>query len=322
MTTLKIPPSFDLRALEIFVTVARAGGMTEAGRTLGLTQSAVSQAVANLEASLGVDLIDRSVRPYRLTRNGVILRDRAAELLTDATLAVNAARNPSDEVFESLTIAMVDSLSFTLSAPLVRSLSNVVQRWHIRSGLSFDHEQELRAGGIDMAFSLEGVLEGETGFERHQIFTEEFVLALPKDLEADESDLAALSAELPFIRYSLRSASGRLIERQLNRLRMAIPLWLECDSPMTHLALINQGNAWGMMAPVFCLQAPQLLAGVRLVRLPRGRFSRSISLVAREGALGGLPARVAETSRALMRSTIIPSIREAAPGMEAAVSVS
>lgn len=321
MTTLKIPPSFDLRALEIFVTVARAGGMTEAGRTLGLTQSAVSQAVANLEASLGVDLIDRSVRPYRLTRNGVILRDRAAELLTDATLAVNAARNPSEDVFESLTIAMVDSLSFTLTAPLIHSLSNAVQRWHIRSGLSFDHEQELRAGGIDMAFSLEGVLEGETGFERHHIFTEEFVLALPRALGAEETDLAVLAAELPFIRYSLRSASGRVIERQLNRLRMAIPMWLECDSPMAQLALINQGTAWGMMAPIFCLQAPELLKGVRLLRMPRGRFTRSISLVAREGAFGGLPARVAETSRELMRTTIIPAIGQAAPGMEAAVTV-
>ena len=321
MTTLKIPPSFDLRALEIFVTVARAGGMTEAGRVLGLTQSAVSQAVANLEASLGVDLIDRSTRPYGLTRNGLILRDRAAELLTDATLAVNATRNPSEDVFESLTIAMVDSLSFTLSAPLVQCLSDVVQRWHIRSGLSFDHEQELRAGGIDMAFSLEGVLEGETGYERHLIFTEEFVLALPRKLAAEQADLAVLAAELPFIRYSLRSASGRLIERQLNRLRMAIPFWLECDSPMTHLALINQGTAWGMMAPLFCLQAPQLLEGVRLVRLPRGRFSRTISLVAREGAFGELPERVAETSRELMRSTIVPAIGQVAPGMEAAITI-
>ena len=321
MTTLKIPPSFDLRALEIFVTVARAGGMTDAGRALGLTQSAVSQAVANLEASLGVDLFDRSVRPYRLTRNGMILRERAAALLDDATLAVNATRSPSEDVFESLTIAMVDSLSYTLTPPLVRSLSNAVQRWHIRSGLSFDHEQELRTGVIDMAFSLEGVLDGEIGFERHHIFSEEFVLALPRALGAEETDLAALADRLPFIRYSLRSASGRAIERQLDRLRLAIPMWMECDSPMAQLSLINQGSAWGMMAPIFCLQAPNLLDGVALVRLPRGGFSRRISLVAREGAFGELPARIAETSRALMRSTIIPAIGEAAPGMEAAITV-
>ena len=321
MTSLKIPPSFDLRALEIFVTVARAGGMTDAGRALGLTQSAVSQAVANLETSLGVDLIDRSVRPYRLTRNGMILRERAAALLDDATLAVNAARNPSEDVFESLTIAMVDSLSFTLTAPLAQSLSNVVQRWHIRSGLSFDHEQELRTGVIDMAFSLEGVLDGETGFERHHIFSEEFVLALPEALRSEDKDLAVLADRLPFIRYSLHSASGRMIERQLDRLRIAIPMWMECDSPMAQLALINQGTAWGMMTPLFCLQAPKLLDGVALVRLPRGRFSRSISLVAREGAFGELPARIAETSRELIRSTIIPAIGEAAPGMEAAITV-
>ena len=58
------------------------------------------------------------------------------------------------------------------------------------------------------------------------------------------------------------------------------------------LALIAQGTAWGMVTPLFCLQAPQLLDRVRLVRLTQGRFSRNIALIVREGAFGGLPARI------------------------------
>ena len=330
MSTLKIPPSFDLRALEIFVAVARSGGMTEAGRLLGLTQSAVSQAVANLESALGVSLIDRSSRPLGLTRHGAILHERAADLLADATLALNATRNPSEEVFESLTLAMIDSVSFTLAAPLVRSLADRVQRWHIRSGLTGDHEQDLRSGAIDMALSYDELLDGETGYERHAIFAEEFLLAVPRDLAPPTNgdgpdlatpDLARLAATLPFLRYSLRSASGRTVERQLNRLRLAIPLWLESDSPMTQLTLIAQGTAWGLMTPLFCLQAPQLLPQVMLLRMPQGRFMRRIALVAREGAFGGLPLRIAETSRGILRDNIVPAIREVAPGMEEAVTV-
>lgn len=326
MSSFKIPPSFDLRALEVFVAVARSGGMTEAGRLLGLTQSAVSQAVANLEGALGVSLIDRSTRPLTLTRQGAILCERAAGLLDDATLAVNATRNPSEEVFESLTIAIFDSLSYVLSAPLVQSLGEVVQRWHIRSGLSNHHEPELRSGGLDMAITFAELLDNETGFEHHPIFSEDFVLALPRALETacdgnGEPDLAALAGRLPFLRYSLRSASGRAVEHQLKRLRLAIPLWLECDSPMAQLALIAQGSAWGMMTPLFCLQAPALLDQVRLIRPTRGRFGRNVALVVREGAFGGLPARIAETSRGIMRETIVPAIGAAAPGMEEAIRI-
>lgn len=327
MSSFKIPPSFDLHALEIFVAVARSGGMTEAGRQLGLTQSAVSQAVANLETALGVSLVDRSTRPLKLTRNGAILSERAAGLLDDATLAVNATRSPSEEVFESLTIAIFDSLSYVLSAPLVRSLSDVVQRWHIRAGLSNQHEPELRSGGLDMAITFAELLDNELGFEHHPIFSEEFLLALPSDLDLpllDDSgapDLAALVGRLPFLRYSLRSSSGRAVERQLNRLQLAIPMWLESDSPMAQLALIAQGSAWGMMTPLFCLQAPTLLDQVRLVRLTRGRFGRNVALVVREGAFGSLPARIAETSRTIMAETIIPQIRETAPGLDEAIRV-
>ena len=324
MSRLNIPPSFDLRALEVFVAVARSGGMTEAGRLLGLTQSAVSQAVANLESALGVSLVDRSTRPLKLTRNGAILAERAAGLLDDATLAVSATRSPSEEVFESLTIAIFDSLSYVLSAPLVHSLSGSVQRWHIRAGLSYQHEPDLRSGGLDMAITFSEMLENEPGFERYPIFSEEFVLALPRDFVVPEGtgggpDLAALAERLPLLRYSLRSTSGRLVESQLKRHRLTIPLWLECDSPMAQLALIAQGSAWGMMTPLFCLQAPHLLEQVRLLRPEQGRFGRNVSLVTREGHLGGLPARVAETSRAIMAETIIPAIRDAAPGMEEAI---
>ena len=52
---------FDFRSLEIFLAVAETGSFTEAGRRLGLTQSAVSQAVGHLERQFEVVLIDRKM---------------------------------------------------------------------------------------------------------------------------------------------------------------------------------------------------------------------------------------------------------------------
>jgi DNA-binding transcriptional LysR family regulator len=60
--------------LRYFVTVAEEGQMTRAARKLHLAQPALSQAIAQLERELGVDLLERHARGVTLTpaRRGVL----------------------------------------------------------------------------------------------------------------------------------------------------------------------------------------------------------------------------------------------------------
>ena len=88
-------PIVDLRSLDVFVAAIDAGGMTAAARRLGTTQSAVSQTIANLESALGVQLIDRAVRPPKLTVPGGILYERAKALLDAARKRSNRPARPS-----------------------------------------------------------------------------------------------------------------------------------------------------------------------------------------------------------------------------------
>ena len=75
----------NLRQLECFVRSADAGTMTAAAQGLGLSQSAVSLAVAGLEDSLGVQLlIRRRSQGLALTEPGRRLLPRARELLAHA----------------------------------------------------------------------------------------------------------------------------------------------------------------------------------------------------------------------------------------------
>lgn len=53
------PMRVDPRQLSILLAVARAGSFSEAGRVVGLTQPAISTAVAGLERALGAKLLDR-----------------------------------------------------------------------------------------------------------------------------------------------------------------------------------------------------------------------------------------------------------------------
>jgi len=75
---------FDLKALEVFVAIVETGSMTASGQRLGMTQSSVSQIVANLEQSLHVQLLDRSQRPVMVTPLGRQFYDQARRLLDGA----------------------------------------------------------------------------------------------------------------------------------------------------------------------------------------------------------------------------------------------
>src|SRR5258708_2967468 len=60
----------QLKALQVFCDIARFRSFSEAARAYGLTQSAASQIVHQLEERLEVQLIDRSTRPLQLTPLG------------------------------------------------------------------------------------------------------------------------------------------------------------------------------------------------------------------------------------------------------------
>lgn len=73
----------DLRSLRIFTEVIRQGGFSQAGKTVFLTQSAVSKAVRQLEEELGFALIDRSGHKPALTDAGRVAFRHAQTLLAE-----------------------------------------------------------------------------------------------------------------------------------------------------------------------------------------------------------------------------------------------
>src|SRR6267154_1518306 len=67
--------------LVAFVRTVDAGSFSAASRLIGTTQSAVSKSVARLERRLGVQLIQRSTRTFKLTAEGQAYYERVAPLL-------------------------------------------------------------------------------------------------------------------------------------------------------------------------------------------------------------------------------------------------
>jgi len=74
----------DLQELVVFLSAADNGNFSETGRTLHLSQPAVSQIIRNLEIRLGTKLFIRKGRTIRLTEAGIALIPMAKELLSCA----------------------------------------------------------------------------------------------------------------------------------------------------------------------------------------------------------------------------------------------
>jgi DNA-binding transcriptional LysR family regulator len=93
----------ELRQLRYFVTVAQEGQMTRAAAKLHLAQPALSQAVSQLEARLGVDLFTRHARGVSLTPAGEAYLVKAGVVLAalaDADLTAQAAARAETRTIE------------------------------------------------------------------------------------------------------------------------------------------------------------------------------------------------------------------------------
>ena len=85
----------DTRQLAALCAVVERGSFSQAAESLGVTQSAVSQAVRALEQRLGVALVDRSGRRAEATPEGRAVIVRAQRILALERDLVRAAQHLS-----------------------------------------------------------------------------------------------------------------------------------------------------------------------------------------------------------------------------------
>ncbi len=83
----------ELRHLRYFVAVAETGGFSAASRALHVSQSAISEQVADLEEEVKVPLLDRKQRMTQLTPYGEVFLERSRDILKLSEQAIQAARS-------------------------------------------------------------------------------------------------------------------------------------------------------------------------------------------------------------------------------------
>ena len=309
--------SFDFnlfRAIEVFAAVVETRHVTQAAQMLGITQSAASQHLKNLETALGVRLIDRNIRPIELTRAGVALHRRSIAILSEVEELRTDVRRLNSAPLPLLRIAMLASVATTLApalSVLARDGFNVPEL-SLYAGLATDHINLLRARKADLAVTSSEMFEVE-GLIRFPIMTEKFVLVTPKGFAGDVGDIHKLSKKLPFVRFSRETPVGMRIDQHLSRLRIEIPRGMDGDRSSVVMAPVANGMGFTILTPTLLIDGLAEGMEIGVHPLPFAGFSRSLKLVARERELGEIPEAFARRSAEVLSETITRRLPQLAP---------
>ncbi|MEO1397892.1 MAG: LysR family transcriptional regulator [Pseudomonadota bacterium] len=145
--------TLGLPALHSFHTVARLGGISAASETLGMAKSGVSRHVAQLEAHLGVRLLERGARSVRLTPVGRKLDDRIQSILAEINLLQDIAQEESAGVSGQVTIAATPEFGGLIATELFPAVCDRHPYLNLvmRPDYAFEDMQD---PGTDLAFRV------------------------------------------------------------------------------------------------------------------------------------------------------------------------
>jgi DNA-binding transcriptional LysR family regulator len=107
--------------LEVFLKVVETKSFTKAGEQIGLSQSAVSQAVASLESELNVKLLNRSRNGITLTKVGERITGLIRELIAIKTKIINEATGITELESGTIRIGSISGMSAKLLPGMISS---------------------------------------------------------------------------------------------------------------------------------------------------------------------------------------------------------
>ncbi|MFK7754393.1 MAG: LysR family transcriptional regulator [Sedimentitalea sp.] len=292
------------RAIEVFMAVAEMQQFTSAAAALGMTQSAASQHLRNLESAFNLSLFDRSTRPVVLTHAGEVLQRHGFRILNEIEDLKSSLRHHDASALPVLRIGLLASIATTLTADLYDFIGSHlgIPELILSAGLSTDHQVALNTRKIDLAITSELFASSE-GYQVLPIASEPFVLVLPESYEGPCDDIDHISRHLSLVRFGVDTPVGRRTDQHLQRCRLNLPRAIEADRSSMVVAGVVTGKCFAILTPSLLIDGVAEGMPLRLAPLPFAGFKRTLQLVSRREDLGDIPALVADTCRITLRKS-------------------
>ena len=141
----------EIRTLRYFLAVAREENMTRAADVLHVTQPTLSKALKALEDEFGKKLFIRHSFSIRLTEEGILLRNRAEDLISMADKIEQEFVSLDDISGGDLYLGLAESFQIRYLARVIREFKNNYPNlhYHITSGDTEQIADKLDKGLLD-----------------------------------------------------------------------------------------------------------------------------------------------------------------------------
>ncbi len=225
-----------IRQLEALRAVVASGTTTQAGDLLGLTQSAVSRLIAQLESELGLNIFDRQHGRLRITPEGQHFYIDVKKLLSGIDQIKATARDIRTLKTGALRIIAMPALAYGLLPDTIAAISKKFKQIKIsvEMGTRRDVEEGVESAQFD--FGIATLPINRQGIDVEPLFTAAGVCVLPigHPLTAKSEIVAEDLADLPFISMN----AGSLLRYQTDELfgRLGVHRILSVEAPSTLLA--------------------------------------------------------------------------------------
>ncbi|GEQ06525.1 LysR family transcriptional regulator [Staphylococcus gallinarum] len=147
----------DLRTLFYFVTVAKEESITRAANSLHITQPTLSRQIKDLEEELGVKLFTRSNHHIHITEAGVLLKQRAQELLDMSQKLQDEFKYIDKQIEGNVYVGCGETIGIQIIAEIFKEIQQEYPNvyFHIYSGNAEDIEYRLDRGLLDFGILIQ-----------------------------------------------------------------------------------------------------------------------------------------------------------------------
>lgn len=238
--------AFSSDSLSIFLAVLDGGSFSAAARRLGRVPSAVSMAIAQLEAELDLVLFDRATRKALPTAAALALEPQARQVICQLNLLDAQALQLHKGLEQRLSIAIAPELQTgRWSLPLATLAEEFPGlEVEVRSATQVEAVRMLHEGVVQLAvvFERPGIDERESFLEAgSQLLV---AVVSPQHALAREGDLP-LREELLAEQRQIMVASGKPTGSD-PRMVLSRRIWLT-DSYLATLDFVQSGLGWAYL---------------------------------------------------------------------------
>jgi DNA-binding transcriptional LysR family regulator len=274
----------DTLGVQALVAIASQRSFRKAAAELHITQTALSRRLQNLEALLGVKLVERTTRSVALTAIGRDFQPQGQRLLADLAAALLEIRETGKAQRGDVTIACVPTVGVRYLPQIIKEYSARLpnNRIKILDHSSFGVADAVLRREVEFGINIAGSRHDELASV--PLLEDRFVLVCRRDHPLARRKKVAWQQLAPFPLIFAGQASGNraLLDAALAAGGKSLQTHYEVQRSSTALGLVAQGVG-AAVVPSLAVQRdayPQ----IRTVALTEPMISRSLVLVTRKGA--------------------------------------